>query len=792
MMGLERNGALLVSREISEVLGGGAETAAGVLVEPLDEGLLERLRFEFGDRVVDFLLTAQGWLTCDVGVPCLGETVAYCLRQAFREILKSSSIGGGEFKELSREVVEAKQRYENPEGSSGDGRPGGLEQVWEAIDDLDRFHRDQEDLTVRQLREVVVNGVGRVLLPGQVKRFRSVWGRANKGLRGVVSASEARRFWSDCVDLLGQLFMPPSQRLAEIEALAGLGVLSAEDVASLDGLLSGPDHVRWFFSKVKYPGWLDVLEREASELLQPMEDKDKELLEWPALAVVSSLLPDHRARVEHWLEGMYDAYGKVMVEVPWRSEEEVARTQRWAVMVPDSGNEDDPTEDEPWTEPVWAHQLALVALHAEPPMADIVLRAVKDHPTSRDIVLVGVSAVRKIPPSDSSVMDFANMLLTESCWNAWPHSDSVVERLVEGINQRNAVDRVKMLCYKIRPSPNTRIPTFFEANRDGTVVEIANDPPYRGRLFVLTKCLTDAITRAQEWVTTQAILDVLRAVSLPPGLAGRLRAWTLATSSDPDHELWISEVEEAIVSGSPTGDHRRLLDRVVDKCDPSSYAIRWCRALGVAPDVEQMERVLDAAQFPPYEWVRAWQWVLLLPNEISMEWAAACQALESKYGQPDRTGYEYRPRRATRVTSPIGVGELQIVDPMEAAREIAQWRPDTADWRVTHAGARELGLTLETLVKENPNYWTADPVNVVKTLRHPTYINHYLRGVADVASPEMPINELLDVIRLVRPHPWEVEVLGTGDSDYDHDWSGVKQAAVERLRRPDRRSVGPP
>ena len=533
---------------------------------------------------------------------------------------------------------------------------------------------------------------------------------------------------------------------------------------------------------MKSPGWLEVLEKEGSELLQPFEDKDKELLEWPALAVVGSLLPDHRARVERWLESIYATYGKVMVEVPWRSEEEEARAQRWAVMAPDSENEEEQTKDEPWKEPVWAHRLALVALHADPPMPGVVLKAVKDHPTFRDIVLVGVSVVRKIPPSDSSVMDFANMLLAESCWNAWPHFDPVVERLVEGINQSNAVDRVRMLCYKIRPSPNTRTPTFFEANRDGTVVEIANDPPYRRRLFLLVKGLTDAINGAREWSTTRDLLDVLRAVSLPPGLAGRLRAWTLATSSDPDQELLISEVEEAIVSGSPTGDHRLLLDRVVDECDPSSYNTCWRRALGVAPDVEQVERVLAVGELPPEGWVRAWRWVLLLPDGVNVDWYAACQALESKYGQPDRTEYEYRPRRATKVTSPIGVRELQILGPVGAAREIAQWRPDTADWRLNYAGARELGRTLETLVKENPDHWTADPVIVVKTLHHPTYINHYLRRVADVASAEMPINELLDVIKLVRTHPWEAEMLGTGDFAYDPDWSGAEEAAVELIK----------
>ena len=771
----------MVPLGVSDTLDGDAETEGpAVVVEPVEEELSERLRSEFGDRVVDLLDSAHGLLAGGVGVPCAGEMVAFCLREAFGEILKRSLVGGGEFKELSRRVVDAKKELDDSGESSGGIPLASLDELWEAIDALDRFHRNQEDLAVRQLREVVLNRAGRILLPGQVERFRDVRRRANRGLRKNLSVSEAQRLWSDGVDLLGQLFMPPTHRFVEIETLARRDPPSPDDVASVVGLLSGADLVGWFFSKVNSPVWLEALQ--GSEHLEPFEDQHEKVLEWPALAVVNSLLPDYRDEVENWLGSMYAQYGKVMVEVPWRNPEEVAREQRMAVLAPDSGTAEEAGQQKPWKEPVWAHYLALAALNSDPPIPRIVLNAVRDHPTFRDMVLVGVSAVRKIPPSDGLVMDFADMLVGESCWKAWPHTDSVVERLVEGINEANAAERVRMLCYKLRPSPDARTPTFFEWNRDGSVAAIANNPPFRRRLFVLTKGLTDAIHKAREWLTTGQILDIVGAIRLPPGLGSRLRAWTTATSSDSDCEVLISEIEEAISSRSPTGDHLLLIDRIVSECDQVLYAAQWRRALGTAPQVEHVERVVAAGDLPPGGWVRAWQWVRVLPDGVAGDWGPACQVLESGYEKPDRTGHGYRPRRALRANSPISARELQTLGPVESARRIAKWRPDPTDWASDAAGARELGRALETVVRENPENWIADPVGIVNVLHHPTYINHYLSGAAAAASEEIPLNELLDVIKLVQDNPWEAQVLGRDAFAYDPDWSRAEAASVELIK----------
>ena len=156
-----------------------------------------------------------------------------------------------------------------------------------------------------------------------------------------------------------------------------------------------------------------------------------------------------------------------------------------------------------------------------------------------------------MPPADSLVADFADMLLSESCWKAWPDSESVVKLLVEGINASNDLGRIELLCCKIQASDNTTTPIPLEQNR-GSVVDIAKDPPYRDRLFVLVRGLIDAIRKGRKWLTTGEVLAVLENKRFPRGLAGRFRSCTLAESSDSDHGLLIGEIEQAIGPPQPS------------------------------------------------------------------------------------------------------------------------------------------------------------------------------------------------------------------------------------------------
>ena len=714
------------------------ETATSVLAEPVEDGLLERLRLEFGERVVGFLGTARGLLNSGLDVPRLGETVAYCLREALQAVLDSEWARSGEWRNLSDGSLTTDGRHDIGEDRPGGGADDGSGELSLAANGAGG-RPEGLGAAGRKLIAVVIRFTGGAPLPGQVEHFTELRNEANARLHGDLSLSEACELWSRCLRFLEQFFMAPERRRAEIESLARIESPSGGDQDSLVGLLRGSDHVRLFFANVTSPVWIAVLD--GSELIGPFEDM--EMFGWPALSAVKRLSLEYPEDTGNWLASMYDRY--------------IA-----------GGNGEGP---------VRARSLTLAALHADPPALGIVLRALRDYPTDRNIVLRGVRAVRKMPPADSLVADFADILLSESCWKAWPHSESVVERLVEGINASNALGRIELLCYKIQASDNTTNPISLEQSR-GSVVDIAKDPPYRDRLFVLVRGLIDAIRKGRKWLTTAEVLAVLENKRFPRGLAGRFRAWILAESSDTDHDLLIGEIEQAIGSQTPTGDHLLLIDRVVEECDPASYVSRWRDALGSGPDVDKVERAVAADQLLPGSWVRAWRWAAVLPGEV---WSALCDALVNRYGQPDREEYEYRRPRAERVTSPITVEELQMHIADEAARRIAAWRARSDEWRLTHAGARELGRTLETLVKDNPGEWSTDPVRIATALRHPTYINHYLRAVGAVATSQMQTNELVDLIGLVRTHPWEVEVLGEGKFAYDSDWSGAEESAVELI-----------
>ncbi len=95
-------------------------------------------------------------------------------------------------------------------------------------------------------------------------------------------------------------------------------------------------------------------------------------------------------------------------------------------------------------------------------------------------------------------------------------------------------------------------------------------------------------------------------------------------------------------------------------------------------------------------------------------------------------------------------------------------------------------------MNSDPPAWHPTPLTVAPDLRHPTYIHHYLRGMADAikGGSYPPVGEVLDLIGIVRAHPWAADPLGKNDFDYDLDWSGAEQAAVDVVKTLADKDVG--
>jgi hypothetical protein len=86
------------------------------------------------------------------------------------------------------------------------------------------------------------------------------------------------------------------------------------------------------------------------------------------------------------------------------------------------------------------------------------------------------------------------------------------------------------------------------------------------------------------------------------------------------------------------------------------------------------------------------------------------------YGQaPDRAAFQRRVGfHAMSASSPISEDDLQAMDPEQAAQWIAGWRPEAGELM---SSSRELGRTLEAVVKADPSMWGSSPLRTVALLR---------------------------------------------------------------------------
>ena len=712
-------------------------------LDPVAPELLDHLLIEFGDhgeRAVGFLRTAYMLLTLDPTVesPRLPETIAYSLREAMKTIPASQPLsGGGLWRTASRAVSDARRRYDLVKDMSGEDAEGALNDLLAAIDDLDLAH-SEGGIHERRLITIMVNRTGALPLAAgtaPIQAYQDLLHDLDGALHGDATITYAKELWDRSVAILRQLFLPPELRHTELEWLARIESPSADEVGRLIPLVAGPNHLLHFLSHVASPQWLEVLTD--TGILDPPAENGP----WPVFAAVDRLAPDHGPAVASWLAGMYDRHAS-------------DASRAWFV--------------------------ARAALDVGPDAADVVLRALRDHSSVARILALGIWAIERLEPGLRIVEEFADMLLNEGAWRATQYVEPVVERLLDGINESNAERRVQLLCWKLRSaaSSDEGSARWFAYERSGSVADWTDDG--RGdRFTVLLQTLVEAIGRAREWLSTDQILSAIE--SLPSEVRGRLRAWVMAAAGDIDVDRLIDELELAVSNRDPTGDDLPIIDRVVREASHDAFADRWMNALGAVPTVVETAQRLASHQVPE-TWLRAYHWIGVLPQQAVGPWEQPAAVIAAAYGRRGRESLEKRSRvEVAHSTSPISVEDLQALSVVEAVDRIAQWRPDGSDWLVS---ARELARALEVVVKSDPEPWTQSPVRIATGLRHPTYVHHYLRSVEEAIKGGVrpPIEEILDVVGLVLAQPWEVEPLGRNDFDYDHDWRGAEQAAVDLLK----------
>jgi hypothetical protein len=349
-----------------------------VISDASEEGLFEHLIVEFvdhGERAVDFLRASKQLLTMSPGsVPRQAALVGYCLREAMKAIPDSDDTGGGgEWGRRSREVVNAKKRFELVRGLPGDDADSALSDLLSKIDLMASTH-EQDRIHQRRLIALIVNRTGaRPLTFGTdpIRTYQNLIERCDSVAhrKGEATLEEAQQLWTDCMAVLRQLFMPPEVRHRELDALADLEYPGSDDVLSVLSLVAGPKHLQRFLSRVKTVAWLDLLDN--SGVLEPPVGHDG----WPVFADVDRLKEDDPTGIAAALRRMLDRWGA--------DSRQAWYITRAATDLGTQGNE-------------------------------LVLAALRRHPTSSGLIHLAIVAAGQTDPTDNFVESVADLAFNQT------------------------------------------------------------------------------------------------------------------------------------------------------------------------------------------------------------------------------------------------------------------------------------------------------------------------------------------------------------------------------------------
>lgn len=218
--------------------------------QSLHRRLYDHLRREFGTRggrAVEFLMTAASILARHEVTPAPrdAETVAYCLREALKELPQVAVVDEERWRALSRRIVEGRRAYEHAAGAAEADRDILLQRLLAAISDLERFH-EQEAVHQRRLLELIRRKTGQQPLRqarDPIAEYRQLLDRLDQAAHGSLDADRSQALYDAAHELLHRLLPPPELPLEELEQLAALTAPTEADRDRLVEVATSPHHL---------------------------------------------------------------------------------------------------------------------------------------------------------------------------------------------------------------------------------------------------------------------------------------------------------------------------------------------------------------------------------------------------------------------------------------------------------------------------------------------------------------------------------------------------------------------
>jgi hypothetical protein len=697
------------------------------------ESLLEQLRRlgSSGARAAN-MLTAAAEQASSSGT-LAGNLIAYATREALMSLLELAGPPSRDMTLAARRVVETADRVR-----AGRAAP---ETLYEAAERLDAALAGPGP-HARRLESVITALARRAPARAEadlLDRYIEVLRAVGSALHSDVELQAARELLDRAIVTIGRLFGPMTTRLQEIDALIAVEHPGPGDVQALVGFTGDPRVLGYFYSNVSGPAWLLALSEH--DLLQPPAEDV-----WMAYPYLAELAENEPDAVLAWLatrpvsQDLTASQAFALLSI-------VRRVGRGASEV----------------------VLRITRAHLEDPS---VIHGVAGYVEALSEDEHGSSTVRELIKRALSAITSAGRQADDSYLAA-----GMLRVAISGAYQYEPMRWMKILTAKLVSILEP--PIDFALRRVTSIAGLdleAGAPMLE--LFAVSVRETGRAS-SQAGIATSERLAVLD--KLPEPLRGRFIAAHLLETLDADADAALALLREEVATSRPMPETLALLRALRDREHPGLEEVMMT-ALGTPPSLAETD-AYQQDQDLPESWVRAYGWLDGMPPSVQEAWAAANKQVEERWGLALPDGHIIPAPRAEWVqkTAAYNQDELNALAPIAAAEQIAAWRPSGESFR--EPSARGLAGTLSETIKAAPERWlAADPVAVVRALKHPIFIAAYLRALAEHAVALAPAPDgVVDAIELVQSEPWDVEVLSADAADYDESWLDAAHAAVQLI-----------
>ena len=703
-----------------------------------------------GTYAVEMLITAEQLLEQIKLAPRQTNAAAYCIRQALQVFFADEEDIAAKRSKTSEQVVKYARQLEIDASTQENKRLlrnrripqdersqvvlpyNNLQRLFNSVNKLDKI-RQEASIHKQIISSNIQSKTGlnpqvwNFTLPDKYDKLISDLNRLAHKPQAQNDVNAVRQFY-DLAIFLFTMILFPDRRIMKIAELAALDDPKKTDADLLQTIL-GPHDFDFFVKEIRSDTWFRLIDQ---DMLKP-----------------SAHFPWLVRSIAHYLKNEHtDAFLSFL-------------HQNWSEWMNDSETID-----------VLGFTAFSLGERGLPFLAKLLIK----QPQSG---LIRDLARRTCLQADATTSEFyevSEILLNRDREPA-QMTDEISTKLVAGMAASSSLKRCRLLSYKLQKLLNEGAVCYIPRRNSLTDMKCN-----KSSVAIVLLChLRDALVRAQSM--NKPLSDLVEVIAkLPYDVRTRFEAWLYSNSDAADCLIFVDYVMAACHNRDPTGDDINLLNRL--KRDCKAEIKRITATLGKPPSSKIQEGLKQNSI--GIEEKRRSLWAIEIGGADLPKWVEFANNLERHIPSRSSTRKGHVESEDPTYVSvdpqgPFSKESFDCTNPHVMAGQIGELIPFVEN-KPDSLSSYAICSALKDAIVRDPDKWAANPTELIKLLRYPTYVACYFRGLSNVDRPlDSYSNQLILAIQLARTHNLSDTSPDSISFTYNFIWQEVDNVGIDLM-----------